>query len=132
MPASVEPSGPNSRTLPDGTDRRLGRRQKDGAVLHRSGRDLTLSAPKSVSIAALIGGDRQILAAHDTAVVCHIKWLPTGFFQFISPSTRTDWSHCAAEAAVGRLMVFALDVGPQAPVQRLQAVELARQRRVDG
>ena len=35
--------------VPDGTDIRLGRRGKDGEITHRPGRDLTFSAPKSVS-----------------------------------------------------------------------------------
>ena len=37
-------------------------------MLHRPGTNLTLSAPKPVSVAALIGGDRRILAARDRAV----------------------------------------------------------------
>jgi len=36
--------------VPDGSGRRLGRAGRDGEVLHRAGRDLTLSAPKKVSI----------------------------------------------------------------------------------
>ncbi|MBE9182519.1 relaxase domain-containing protein [Oculatella sp. LEGE 06141] len=35
---------------------------------HRAGTDYTLSAPKSVSIAALIQGDRRVVAAHNQAV----------------------------------------------------------------
>jgi conjugative relaxase-like TrwC/TraI family protein len=35
---------------------------------HRAGWDATFSAPKSVSLAALVGGDKQILAAHDRSV----------------------------------------------------------------
>ena len=35
---------------------------------HRAGIDLTFSAPKSLSIAALIGGDRRLEQAHRTAV----------------------------------------------------------------
>lgn len=34
----------------------------------RSGLDLTISAPKSVTIQALIGGDERVIAAHDKAV----------------------------------------------------------------
>lgn len=43
--------------VPVGSRRRLGRPGKDGAVHHRPGRDLTLSAHKSVSLLALVGGD---------------------------------------------------------------------------
>ena len=61
--------------VPDGTGRRLGRRDKDGNIHHRPGRDLTFSAPKSVSLAALIGGDGRIVAAHDEAVKHALAWL---------------------------------------------------------
>ena len=60
--------------VPDGTGRRLGRRDKEGHVHHRPGRDVTLSAPKSVSLAALIGGDGRVVAAHDRAVTRTLAW----------------------------------------------------------
>ena len=55
--------------------RRLGRRDRDGNVQHRPGRDVTLSAPKSVSLMALIGGDARTVAAHDRAVGCTLAWI---------------------------------------------------------
>ena len=61
--------------VPDGTGRQLGRRGQDGEVLHRPGRDLTFSAPKSVSIAALVGGDTRIVDAHDRAVKATLAWV---------------------------------------------------------
>ena len=61
--------------VPDGSDTRLGRRGKDGSIEHRPGRDLTFSAPKSVSIAALVGGDRRIVEAHDRAVAATLAWV---------------------------------------------------------
>ena len=61
--------------VPDGSDTRLGRRGKDGEITHRPGRDLTFSAPKSVSIAALVGGDRRIVEAHDRAVASTLGWV---------------------------------------------------------
>ena len=61
--------------VPDGTGQRLGRKQKDGTVAHRPGRDITLSAPKSVSLAALIGGDKRIEEAHDKAVGRTLAWV---------------------------------------------------------
>ena len=61
--------------VPDGSDTRLGRRGKDGEITHRPGRDLTFSAPKSVSIAALVGGDRRIVEAHDRAVAATLGWV---------------------------------------------------------
>ncbi len=61
--------------VPDGSGRRLGRRGKDGEIVHRPGRDLTFSAPKSVSIAALIGGDERVVDAHDRAVKATLAWV---------------------------------------------------------
>lgn len=51
--------------LPDGS--RLGK-EMNGIHVHRPGHDLTFSAPKSVSILALIGGDKDMLEAHNHAV----------------------------------------------------------------
>ena len=61
--------------VPDGSDTRLGRRGRDGSIEHRPGRDLTFSAPKSVSIAALVGGDARIVDAHDRAVAATLAWV---------------------------------------------------------
>ena len=59
--------------VPDGP--RLGRRGRDGELHHRPGRDVTLSAPKSVSLMALVGGDERIVAAHDRAVTRTLSWI---------------------------------------------------------
>ena len=61
--------------VPDGSGRRLGRPGKDGAFHHRPGRDLTLSAPKSVSLLALVGGDARATRAHDAAVARTLDWV---------------------------------------------------------
>ena len=61
--------------VPDGSGKQLGRRGRDGEILHRPGRDLTFSAPKSVSIAALVGGDDRIVEAHDRAVAATLAWV---------------------------------------------------------
>ena len=61
--------------VPDGSGTELGRRGKDGKIVHRPGRDLTFSAPKSVSLAALVGGDDRIVAAHDRAVRTTLAWI---------------------------------------------------------
>jgi conjugative relaxase-like TrwC/TraI family protein len=50
-----------------GADQVLGR-MVDGERQHRSGYDLTFSAPKSVSIMAEIAGDDRLIKAHDEAV----------------------------------------------------------------
>ena len=58
----------------DGSGRRLGRRTREGGIHHRPGRDLTFSAPKSVSLVALIGGDERVVDAHDRAVTRALDW----------------------------------------------------------
>ena len=50
--------------LPNGE--RLGKKV-DGEILHRPGFDLTFSAPKSVSILALLGNDERIFQAIERA-----------------------------------------------------------------
>ena len=60
--------------VPDGSGRQLGRLGKDGELQHRPGRDLTLSAPKSVSLAGLVGGDARVVDAHDRAVARTLGW----------------------------------------------------------
>ncbi len=59
--------------VPDGPQ--LGRRGKDGEIRHRPGRDVTLSAPKSVSLMAMVGGDGRIVEAHDKAVGNTLAWI---------------------------------------------------------
>ena len=59
--------------VPDGPH--LGKRGKDGEIHHRPGRDVTMSAPKSVSLMAMIGGDERVVAAHDRAVRTTLGWI---------------------------------------------------------
>ena len=61
--------------VPDGSGKRLGRMDKSGNRIHRPGRDLTFSAPKSVSLMALVGGDKRVLKAHDRAVAHSLAWV---------------------------------------------------------
>ena len=76
--------------VPDGSGKRLGRRMGDGEIRHRPGRDLTFSAPKSVSLAALVGGDGRVVEAHDRAVGRALDW-----FEANAAETRTqDSSTC--------------------------------------
>lgn len=51
--------------LPDGSV--LGK-EVLGAHVHRPGHDLTFSAPKSISMLILAGGDKRLLEAHHEAV----------------------------------------------------------------
>ena len=59
--------------VPDG--RQLGKKDRDGNFHHRPGIDVTMSAPKSVSLAALVGGDRRIVKAHGRAVKRTLDWI---------------------------------------------------------
>ena len=48
---------------------------RDGVLVHEAGRDVTLSAPKSVSLAALVDGDKRVVRAHDEAVRATLEWI---------------------------------------------------------
>ena len=69
-----------------GTDLRLGR-VRHGQHEHRPGFDLTFSAPKSVSLAALLPterhprGDRSVVRAHDEAVRETLDWVEETFLE---------------------------------------------------
>ncbi len=56
------------------TDIRLGR-IVEGKHQHRPGWDITCSAPKSVSIEALVVGDTRVIRAHDEAVRATLDWI---------------------------------------------------------
>lgn len=53
----------------------------DGEIKHRAGWDLTFSAPKSVSILALIGGDTRLIEAHRSAVMAALSHIEQGCAQ---------------------------------------------------
>ncbi|MCK9366794.1 MAG: relaxase domain-containing protein [Metallibacterium scheffleri] len=53
----------------------LGRSGVRGEHVHRPGWDATFSAPKSVSVAALVHGDERLIAAHDQAVAAALAHL---------------------------------------------------------
>lgn len=59
--------------LPDGTI--LGKTGLGGEISHRPAWDATLSAPKSVSIMALVAGDKAIIDAHHKAVENTLKFI---------------------------------------------------------
>ena len=62
------------------TEIRLGR-ARDGEHQHRRGLDLTLSAPKSISLEALLHGDRRVVTAHDAAVRASLDWVEAELLQ---------------------------------------------------
>ena len=59
---------------------RLGRK-RDGAHQHRPGLDVTLSAPKSVSLEGLVFGERRVVRAHDEAVRATLDWIESDLLQ---------------------------------------------------
>ena len=63
-----------------GTDLRLGR-MREGQHEHRPGWDITLSAPKSVSLEALVMGDRRVIRAHDEAVRATLDFVEADLLQ---------------------------------------------------
>ena len=63
-----------------GTEIRLGR-PRGGEHQHRPGLDLTLSAPKSVSLEALLYGNRRVQGAHDAAVRSTLDWVEANLLQ---------------------------------------------------
>ncbi|EHF6632553.1 conjugative relaxase, partial [Salmonella enterica subsp. enterica serovar Newport] len=68
--ASADMDAVRQGILPDGSDLS---RMVDGVNKHRSGYDLTFSAPKSVSVMALVGEDRRFIEAHNRAVAVVMK-----------------------------------------------------------
>ena len=63
-----------------GTDIRLGR-MREGEHEHRPGWDITFSAPKSVSLEALVMGDRRVIRAHDEAVRATLDWVESDLLE---------------------------------------------------
>lgn len=59
-------------TLPHG--QQLGT-MREGKLQHRPGWDITLSAPKSVSIMAEVAGDRRLVVAHNNAVKAALAYV---------------------------------------------------------
>ena len=63
-----------------GTDIRLGR-VVDGEHQHRPGWDATFSAPKSVSLEALLHDNKAVMRAHDASVRAALDWMEAEFLQ---------------------------------------------------
>ena len=72
-----------------GTDLRLGR-VRDGEHQHRPGVDVTFSAPKSVSLQALLRGDEAAMRAHDEAVAATLEFIEARLLEtrVYDPKTR--------------------------------------------
>ncbi|WP_397586964.1 MobF family relaxase, partial [Sphingobium fuliginis] len=56
-------------------EQQLGRHRGGGEIEHHPGWDFAVSAPKSVSIMALVAGDERILAAHEKSVGTALNYL---------------------------------------------------------
>lgn len=82
--------------LPDGSD--LSRLQ-DGSNKHRPGYDLTFSAPKSVSVMAMLGGDKRLIEAHNRAVDVALKQVEA------LASTRTMRDGVSETVLTGNLVI---------------------------
>ncbi|MEL7464769.1 MAG: MobF family relaxase [Pseudomonadota bacterium] len=61
-------------------ERRLGY-EKNGEHVHQAGTDMTFSAPKSVSVMALLSGDKRIVTAHDAAVKTALDYAEKTYLQ---------------------------------------------------
>ena len=74
-----------------GTNIRLGR-VVDGEHQHRPGWDCTFSAPKSVSLEALLHDNKAVMRAHDASVRAALDWIEAEFLQTrgYDPATGED------------------------------------------
>ena len=105
--------------------RRLGRKEIDGSITHRPGRDVTLSAPKSVSLMAMVGGDERIVEAHDRTVVATLGWIERNAVE----TRMRDPATGAMVRAGDQKMVAALPAGnPKLTDQRAFYVAISRAR----
>ncbi|EFR2207017.1 conjugative transfer relaxase/helicase TraI [Salmonella enterica] len=85
--ASADMDAVRQGRLPDGSDLS---RMADGVNKHRSGYDLTFSAPKSVSMMILIGGDTRLLEAWNRSVESGMKEVEKLISARITESGKTD------------------------------------------
>jgi len=95
------------RELLDGQigDQQLGT-FRQGQLEHRPGWDVTLSAPKSVSIMAEVAGDRRLIAAHGEAVKTALAHVETHM-----AATRVRHGGAVTREATGNLIVASFQHG---------------------
>lgn len=91
-------------------DGRIGDQQlgtvRDGQLEHRPGWDVTLSAPKSVSIMAEVAGDRRLIAAHGEAVKTALAHIETHM-----AATRVRDGGTVTRAATANLVIASFQHG---------------------
>lgn len=97
-------------TFRDLLDGKIGEQQlgtiRDGRREHRPGWDVTLSAPKSVSIMAEVAGDRRLIAAHGQAVIAALAHVETHM-----AATRVRHGGVVAREATGNLIIASFQHG---------------------
>ncbi|MBC2660645.1 relaxase domain-containing protein [Novosphingobium flavum] len=95
------------RDLLDGkvADQQLGT-TREGKLEHRPGWDVTLSAPKSVSIMAEVAGDRRLIAAHGAAVKTALAHVESHM-----AATRIRDGGAVNRAATGNLVIASFQHG---------------------
>ncbi len=95
------------RDLLDGkvADQQLGT-TREGKLEHRPGWDVTLSAPKSVSIMAEVAGDRRLIAAHGAAVKTALSHVESHM-----AATRTRDGGAVKREATGNLVIASFQHG---------------------
>ena len=76
----------------------LGRHRANGEIQHHPGWDFAVNAPKSVSIMALVAGDRRIIDAHEQAVGTALSWMEE------HAATRARVNGEITERTTGRLL----------------------------
>ncbi|WP_422345399.1 MobF family relaxase [Parasphingorhabdus sp.] len=79
---------------------------RDGKLEHRPGWDVTLSAPKSVSIMAEVAGDRRLINAHSEAVKTAL-----GFVEKHMAATRVREDSIVTREATGNLAIASFQHG---------------------
>ena len=79
---------------------------RDGQLEHRPGWDVTLSAPKSVSIMAEVAGDRRLIEAHGQAVKTALAHVETHM-----AATRVRHGGTVMREATGNLIVASFQHG---------------------
>ncbi|MDR7156297.1 conjugative relaxase-like TrwC/TraI family protein [Sphingobium xenophagum] len=79
---------------------------RDGQLEHRPGWDVTLSAPKSVSIMAEVAGDRRLIEAHGEAVKTALAHVETHM-----AATRVRHGGSVSREATGNLVVASFQHG---------------------
>lgn len=74
-------------------------KNRDGEMVHDAGRDLTFSAPKSVSIMSLVYGDERLINAHNNAVAKTLEIIERDYLK-----TRTTYKEQVIIEPAGNLI----------------------------